>query len=124
MNQISLELLKKIAGIDKIPSGAVSFRENGESVVLNSTDEIIINKKLDKPGIDIFVKGSVKGKSLHIPVVVSKAGLKDLVYNDFYIEEGADITIVAGCGIHNCSNISTGHDGKHTFYINKNASII
>lgn len=123
MDKISLDLLKKIAGLDKIPSGAVSFRENGQSVVLKSTDEIIISKKTDKPGIDILVKSSVKGKSLHIPVVVSKAGLKDLVYNDFYIEEGADVTIVAGCGIHNCTSISSGHDGIHTFHIAKNAYV-
>lgn len=123
MKQIEIELLKKIANIDKIPAGAVSFRVNGESKVITSADEIIIQKKKDKPGIDIFVSGNVKGKTLHIPVIITKSGLKDLVYNDFYIKSGADVTIVAGCGIHNCSTKLSEHDGIHTFHIENGANV-
>lgn len=123
MDKISLDLLKKIAGIEKIPSGAVSLRENGESKFLASDTDIIIERKTDKPGINIFVKSTVKNKSVHIPVIITKAGIKDLVYNDFYIEAGADVTIIAGCGIHNCQSISSQHDGIHTFHIGKNANV-
>ncbi len=123
MDKISLDLLKKIAGLEKIPSGAVSLRENGESKLLASDTDIIIERKTDKPGINIFVKSTVKNKSVHIPVLITKAGIKDLVYNDFYIEDGADVLIIAGCGIHNCQSISSQHDGIHTFHVGKNANV-
>lgn len=60
---------------------------------------------------------------MHIPVILTKSGFKDMVYNDFFVGEGADVTIVAGCGIHNCGDCDSQHDGIHTFYVGKNAKV-
>lgn len=79
--------------------------------------------KEDKPGIDIYIKPGTKNESVHIPVIISQTGLKDLVYNDFHIGEDADVTIIAGCGIHNCGDETSTHDGIHTFYVGKNAKL-
>ena len=79
--------------------------------------------KTDKDGIDIKIAPFTKSENVHIPVVLSKAGFHDMVYNDFFVGEGADVTIVAGCGIHNCGDCDSEHDGIHTFYIGKNAKV-
>ena len=121
LDKISQNLLQQIAGLHEIPTGAVSFRKNGKSEVVNSTANIEIFKKDNGLGIDIVIHSSCKGEACHIPVVVSEADLYDLVYNDFYIEDGAEVTIVAGCGVH--STGGAGHDGIHTFHIGKNAKV-
>lgn len=123
MDKINRELLKQIADLDRIPQGAYNFRVNGKLDSRKSTSEIEIKTKEDEPGIDIFIKPNVVGKSVHIPVMLSEAGLNDVVYNDFYVGENADVTIVAGCGIYNCTNKLSEHDGIHTFYIGKNAKV-
>ena len=79
--------------------------------------------KEDKPGIDIIIKPGTKNESMHIPVIISKSGLKDLVYNDFYIGEDCDVTIIAGCGIHNCGDQESRHDGIHSFHIGRNSKV-
>ena len=101
MDAIERELLKQVADIESIPVGAFNIRANGALESRNTTANIDIVTKQDKPGIDIFVKTGTKNESMHIPVIISKSGLKDLVYNDFYIGEDCDVTIVAGCGIDN-----------------------
>lgn len=121
LDKITKNLLFEISSLHDIPSGAVSFRKNGKSEILRSTANIEIIKKEDKPGIDIIVHSTCQNEACHIPVVVESSGLFDLVYNDFYIEDGADVTIVAGCGIH--SDGESGHDGIHTFHIGKNAHV-
>ena len=121
LDKISQNLLEKIAKIHEIPNGAVSFRRNGKGEIVRSTPSIEIARKEDGSGINIFVHSSCKNESCHIPVVVSEEDFFDLVYNDFYIEDGASVTIVAGCGVH--SNGSGGHDGIHTFHIGKNAVV-
>ena len=121
LDKISQNLLEQIAKIHEIPNGAVSFRRNGKGKIIRSTPSIEIFKKEDGSGIDIFVHSTCQNEACHIPVVVSEEGLFDLVYNDFYIEDGAFVTIVAGCGVH--SNGSGGHDGIHTFHIGKNATV-
>ena len=123
MNNIEKDLLLAVADLHQVPNGAFSLRENGESVQINSTADIEISKKSDKPGIDIRVKPNTINKSLHIPVVISKSGIDDLVYNDFFIGEGADVLIVAGCGIHNPGDSKSEHDGVHTFYLGKNSKV-
>ncbi len=123
MDKISLELLKQIADIEKIPQGAYNFRIDGKKAEQHSTSEIQIVSKKDKQGIDIYVAPNTKGKSVHIPVMLTKGGLKDMVYNDFHIGENCDIVIVAGCGIYNCSNATSEHQGIHTFYIGKNSHV-
>ena len=121
MGTIEQNILKEVAGLDALPVGAYNIRTNGTSSARNTTANIDIVTKEDKPGIDIIIKPGTKNESVHIPVVVSQAGLKDMVYNDFFVGEGADVTIVAGCGIHNCGSADSGHDGIHTFYVEKGA---
>lgn len=121
LDKITKNLLSKIANLHEIPNGAISFRKNGKSEVLSSTANITITPKQNQQGIDIFVSSKCKGEACHIPVVVTESGFTDLVYNDFYIEEGADVTIVAGCGVH--SSDSGEHSGIHTFHVGKNAKV-
>ncbi len=121
LDSLTKELLTQIAGLHEIPDGAVSFRRNGKGEIIRSTAHIEIKKKEDKPGINIYIHSSCQDEACHIPVVVSEEGLQDLVYNDFYIEDGAKVTIVAGCGVH--SNGAGEHDGIHTFHVGKNANV-
>ncbi|MDD6101680.1 MAG: SufD family Fe-S cluster assembly protein [Clostridiales bacterium] len=123
MDDIQLNLLKEVAELDRLPAGAYNIRVNGKGEARNTTANIDIITKKDKPGIDIYVKPGTKKESLHIPVVLSQSGLHDMVYNDFYIGEDADVTIIAGCGIHCGGNEETGHDGVHRFFLEKNAKI-
>ncbi len=126
MDAIEKDLLIQIADLHGVPEGAYNIRGNGESVGRNTTANIDIVTKTDgKAGIDIFIKPNTKNESVHIPVIISKAGWQELVYNDFYIGENAEVVIVAGCGIHNCGGVETTsrHDGVHTFYVGKNAKV-
>ncbi|MDO5291731.1 MAG: SufD family Fe-S cluster assembly protein [bacterium] len=123
MDELQKHMLDEISGIHEIPEGAYNIRSNGKSIGRSSTANIQIDTKIDKPGIDIRIKPGTVHESVHIPVILSETGLTDLVYNDFYIGEGSDVTIVAGCGIHNCGNQKSQHDGIHTFYIDKNAKV-
>ena len=123
MDTIEKNLLEQVADIHKVPEGAYNIRSNGELAGRNTTANIDIVTKENKSGIDIIVKPGTKNESIHIPVVLSMSGLKDMVYNDFYIGEDADVTIVAGCGIHNCGVDTSEHDGIHTFYVKKGARV-
>lgn len=123
MNNVDKRMLEAVADLHEIPQGAFSLRKNGESAEMHSSANIIIEPKKDKPGIDIRVKAGTKNESVHMPVIITEAGVNDLVYNDFYIEEDADVLIVAGCGIHNSGDQSSEHDGIHRFHIGKNARI-
>lgn len=122
-NKVDKDLLSAVADLHDVPMGAYNIRKNGEGMARNSTKNIIIEPKKDKPGIDIIVKAGTKNESVHIPVIVTQTGVKDLTYNDFYIEEDADVLIVAGCGIHNSGTEQSEHDGIHTFHIGKNAKV-
>lgn len=123
MNQVDYDLLASIANLNGTPSGAYNIRQNGQGVERRSTENITILPKTDKPGIDIIVKPYTKGETVYIPVIVTAEGMKDLVYNDFQIGEGADVTIIAGCGIHNDGCGDSEHDGIHAFHIAKGARI-
>ena len=123
MEKLDWKLLKEIAELEKTPIGAYNFRVNGQLDDRQTTANIDIQTKQDKPGIDIIVKPGTKGESVHIPVVLTETGLKDLVYNDFYIGEGADVDIVAGCGIHNAGCETSQHDGIHVFHVGRNARV-
>lgn len=123
MDEIQKTLLMQVADLHDVPEGAYNIRSDGESAGRRTTENIDIVTKSDKPGIDIIVKPGTKKESIHIPVIISKAGLKDMVYNDFYIGDDADVTIIAGCGIHNCGDQDSQHDGIHTFYLGKNAKV-
>ena len=123
MNNTELELLKIIADMDGTPDGAFNIRSNGALSERHVTENVDIRTKTDKSGIDIIIKAGTKNEKIHIPVIISETGLKELVYNDFYIGDGADVEIVAGCGIHNCGSEESRHDGIHTFYVGKNAKV-
>ena len=123
MDAIEKHILEEVADIHEVPEGAYNIRANGKLAGRNTTANINIVQKEDKPGIDIIIAPGTKKESVHIPVIISETGLKDLVYNDFYIGEGADVTIVAGCGIHNCGDQDSAHDGVHTFHLDKNAKV-
>lgn len=124
MEKIDFSMLGKIADITDIPSvGAYNIRKNGLGVERKSTENIEIVNKTDKPGIDIKIKPGTKAEKVHIPVIITEEGVNDVVYNDFYIGEGADVEIVAGCGIHNSGCNTSEHDGIHRFFIGKNARV-
>ena len=123
MNGTELELLKIIADMGASPDGAYNIRSNGRLADRHVTENIDIKTKTDRPGIDIIIKPGTVGETIHIPVIISETGLNDLVYNDFIIGDNADVTIVAGCGIHNCGEKESRHDGIHTFFVGKNAKV-
>ena len=123
LSKMEKDLLENIAGLHKVPEGAYSLRVNGELFGKNSSSNIIIEKKTDRPGIEIHIKAGTKNESVHIPVILSETGITETVYNDFYIGEDADVVIVAGCGIHNCGTEMSEHSGIHAFYVGKNAKI-
>ncbi len=122
-NKIDKDLLSAVADLHDVPMGAYNIRKDGQGVARQSTENIIIEPKKDKPGIDIIVKAGTKNESVHIPVIVTQSGVNDLTYNDFYIGEDCDVLIVAGCGIHNSGSSKSEHDGIHTFHIGKNSRI-
>ena len=123
MDNTDAQLLETIADLHDIPEGSFNIRKNGTLLARNSTADIEIVPKKDKDGIDIIVKAGVKNKSVHIPVLLTVGDFKDTVYNDFYIGADADVTIIAGCGIHNDACGDAEHDGIHTFYLEKNAKV-
>ena len=123
MNQVDIQLLREIADLERTPQGAYNIRKNGQLEGRSNSANITIDSKTDKPGIDIHIAPGTKHESVHIPVIVTQTGLKDLVYNDFYIGEDCDVDIVAGCGIHNSGCETAEHDGVHTFYVGKNARV-
>lgn len=123
MDAIQKNLLEQIAGLHEIPAGAYNIRANGESVSRNTTANIDIVTKEDKNGIDIIIKPGTKKESVHIPVLLSQAGLEEMVYNDFHIGEDCDVTIVAGCGIHNGGDAKSRHDGIHSFFVGKGSKV-
>ncbi len=124
MDKLQAELLKEIADLHSIPEGAYNIRVNGETSERNSTANIEIASREDgKNGIDIFIKPGTKNELVHIPVLITETGVSEVVYNDFYIGEDCDVTIVAGCGIHNCGGEESRHDGVHSFHVGKNAKV-
>ena len=123
MDAVQLQLLKEVADLHGVPEGAYNLRANGQSVGRNSTANIEIVSKAEVSGIDIKIKDGTVNESVHIPVVMSESGLKETVYNDFYVGENCDVLIVAGCGIDNCGSQDSEHDGVHRFFIGKNSKV-
>lgn len=123
MDKIDKELLRQIADLHEIPTGTVNIRKDGQAIHTSSDSDITIVPKKNKSGIDIIVKAGVKNKSCHIPVLLTKADFTDLVYNDFYIGEDAEVTIIAGCGINCGGGKKSEHDGIHSFHLAKNAKV-
>lgn len=123
MDEIQKQLLAEVADLHTVPEGAYNIRANGQMAARNTTANIDIVSKADGSGIDIHIKPNTKKESVHIPVVLSESGIKETVYNDFYIGENSDVVIVAGCGIDNCGTQDSEHDGIHRFYVGKNAKV-
>lgn len=123
MDEIEKILLEQVADLHDVPQGAYNIRSNSQSSGRSSTENIVIVGKEDKSGIDIIIKPNTKNESVHIPALVTKTGITDLVYNDFYIGENADVVIIAGCGIHNDGEENSEHNGIHRFFVGKNAKM-
>ncbi|MBE6786850.1 MAG: SufD family Fe-S cluster assembly protein [Ruminococcaceae bacterium] len=123
MKTPELELLKMIADIEGTPGGAFNIRANGALQSRSVTENIDIREKAEGNGIEIVIKPNTKGEKVHIPVIISESGLREMVYNDFIIGENSDVEIVAGCGIHNCGSEESRHDGIHSFFVGKNAKV-
>lgn len=123
MDRVERDLLEAVADLHDVPAGAYNIRKNSGAGGRRSTEHIIITAKEDKPGIDIEIKPFTKNESVHIPVIITETGINEMVYNDFHIGEGADVLIVAGCGIHNAGDETSRHDGIHTFHVGKNARV-
>lgn len=123
MNDLEKRMLKEVAELDSLPVGAYNIRSNGKSAARNTTSNIDIVTKTDVSGIDIIIAPNTVNQSVHIPVIISETGLKEVVYNDFFIGENCDITIIAGCGISNCGGEDSRHDGVHSFHVGKNSRV-
>lgn len=123
LDEIQKNLLEEVANIHTVPQGAYNIRANGTLDSRNTTANIDIVSKEDGSGIDIKIKDGTKKESVHIPVVLSQSGLKEMVYNDFFVGEDCDVTIVAGCGIHNSGAKDSEHDGIHRFFVGKNSKV-
>lgn len=123
LNDVQKYLLREVADLTDIPTGAYNIRSDSASIGRQSTDNVEIVPKEGISGIDIFVKPDTKGETIHIPVVMTQSGLKEKVYNDFFIGDNADVEIVAGCGIDNCGAHDSQHDGIHRFYIGKGSKV-
>ncbi len=123
LDSLKLNLLREVADLEGVPQGAYSIRVDGDTFDKKSSENIVIEKKTDLPGIDIYIKAGTKRESVHIPVILAESGIRETVYNDFHIGEGADVLIIAGCGIHNCGIQDSEHSGIHSFYVGKNAKV-
>ena len=123
LDEIQKRILAEVADLHKVPDGAYNFRANGESAGRQSTAHIDISTRPDGKGLEVRIKEGTKNESVHVPVVISESGLKETVYNDFIVEDNCDVVIVAGCGIHNCGDQDSQHDGIHRFFIGKNCKV-
>lgn len=123
LDSIQKNLLEQVAGLHEVPEGAYNIRKDGQLESRNTTANIDIVTKQDEPGIDIIIKPGTRKESVHIPVILSQSGLKETVYNDFYVGEDCDVIIVAGCGIHNSGDAASEHSGIHRFFVGKNSRV-
>ena len=123
MDRITKDLLEQVADLHDIPVGAYNIRKDGQLLGRNVSANIDIVTKTDKPGIDIIIKDNTVKESVHIPVIIAQSGLKEAVYNDFFIGENCDVTIIAGCGIHNGGKDASEHSGIHSFDVGKNSKV-
>ncbi len=123
LDEIQKRLLREVADLHEVPEGAYNIRSNSQSAGRRSTANIEITSKQEVSGLEVRIKPGTKRESVHIPVVMTESGLKEVVYNDFYVGEDADVVIIAGCGIDNCGNQDSQHDGIHRFYVGKGAKV-
>jgi len=122
-NKIDEGLLNQMSDLEQIKKGAFNIRKNGQGIERQVTENVNIVTKEEQSGIDIYVKENTKFEYIHIPVIITESGLNDVVYNDFYIGKNANVTIVAGCGIHNDHHKDSEHDGIHRFFLDEGAKV-
>ncbi len=123
MNSVTKKLLDEISNWKEGFSGAYSIREDGKCAELRSTEHVLITPKTEKPGLDIHILPNTKGETVSIPACVTHGDVDDLVYNDFYVGEGAQVTIVAGCGVHTETGEPARHNGIHRFFLEPGAQV-
>ena len=123
LDEIQKRILMEVADLHSVPEGAYNIRSDGQLAGRQNSANIEIVSKKNGSGIDIHIKPGTKNESVHIPVIMEKSGLHDVVYNDFFVGEDCDVIIVAGCGINNCGNMDSEHDGIHRFFVEKNAKV-
>lgn len=124
MNSVTSMLLKNISDWKDDFDGAYNIRENGGCAGRQSSKNIKIESKQEGPGLVIHVSSEAKQEAVYIPACVTHSGVDDLVYNDFYIADGADVIIVAGCGVHADGEDTARHNGIHRFFLGKNARVL
>lgn len=124
MNSTTNHLLSLISDFREDFKGAFNIRENGGCAGRQSTETIRIEPRQKEPGIDIYISAAAKHETVYIPACVTKSGVNDLVYNDFHVEDGADVVIVAGCGVHSDGEDEAVHNGIHRFFVGKNAKVL
>ena len=123
LDEMQKLLLQEVADLHEVPEVAYNIQSNSQSAVRRSTANIEIISKQEVSGLEGRIRPGTKHESVHIPVVMTESGLKEVVYNDFYVGEDADVVIIAGCGIDNCGNQDSQHDGIHRFYLEKGAKV-
>ena len=123
VTQEDKKLLKEILDHPTILKGAYSLRKDGKVIERKSSDNVVISPKEDGTGMDVIVREETLHESIHIPVILTQSGLKDVVYNDFHIGKNANVVIVAGCGVHNDHHENSEHDGIHRFFLEEGAKV-
>ncbi|KYO64746.1 SufB/SufD family protein [Thermovenabulum gondwanense] len=123
LDALDRELLKTIADLHDIPSGAVNIRKDGQGIERKSTKNITIEPKQDKSGINIYVAPNTRNEAVHFPVLLTLSGITDVVYNTIEIGENSDVILIAGCGIHNPGSKKSQHDGIHEIRVKKGAKM-
>jgi len=123
LSTLDKTLLEKVADLHEVPVGAYSIRRNGVGIDKNSTANITVEAKTDKPGINVTIKPGTVNESVHIPALVTEEDTDDKVYNTIEVGENSDVLVVAGCGIHNTGGKTARHDGVHDFYVRKGAKM-
>ena len=124
MNKITEMLLSVVSDWKGSFNGAFNIREDGQCAGRQSSENIKIDSKKDAPGLIIHVLPGTKGETVFIPACVTHGDVDDLVYNDFYIGEGADVVIVAGCGVHTDDEEEARHNGIHRFFLERGAHVL
>lgn len=123
LDALDRELLKTIADLHEIPTGAFNIRKDGKGIERKSTKNIIIEPKTDKSGINIFIAPNTKNEAVHFPVLLTLSGITDVVYNTIEVGENSDVVLIAGCGIHNPGSKKSQHDGIHEIIVKKGAKM-
>jgi uncharacterized protein len=123
LDALDKKLLRTVADLEGLPKGAYNIRKNGKLLQRQISANINIETNAEGTGIIVTIKPGTKNEAVHIPVILSQAGLYDVVYNSFIIGEGSDVTIIAGCGIHCGTSAPEGHAGIHDFQVGKNAKV-